>query len=95
MTSAGAETLSRSMLDLSFNLLRAVPPALAALPKLRTVYFVQNRISKINNLQLSVNLRSLELGGNRIRVSLALNALVSYKFQPTLDDRKPGCPGKP
>jgi protein phosphatase 1 regulatory subunit 7 len=56
------------VLDLSFNLIRTVPEALLHLPALHTVYFVQNRISKINNLQASVSLRSLELGGNKIRV---------------------------
>lgn len=57
-----------SVLDLSFNLLRAVPDVLERLTSLRTVYFVQNRIAKISGLQSSVNLRSLELGGNKIRV---------------------------
>lgn len=57
------------MLDLSFNNLRAVPPTLGYLSALRTVYFVQNRIAKIDGLQsLGASLRSLELGGNRIRV---------------------------
>lgn len=56
------------VLDLSFNLVRTVPEALQYLPSLHTVYFVQNRISKISNLQASVSMRSLELGGNKIRV---------------------------
>ena len=38
---------------------------------LRTIYFVQNKISHIANLSgLAATLRSLELGGNRIRVGL-------------------------
>jgi protein phosphatase 1 regulatory subunit 7 len=57
-----------STLDLSFNLLRSIPDALAHLPSLQTVYFVQNRISKITGLEASVSLTSLELGGNKIRV---------------------------
>lgn len=57
------------MLDLSFNLLKAVPESLKYLRSLHTVYFVQNRISKITGLEMSTKLRSLELGGNRIRVS--------------------------
>jgi len=57
-----------SVLDLSFNLLRAVPDGLGQLQELCTLYFVQNRISTISNLEFSVNLRSLELGGNKIRV---------------------------
>ena len=57
-----------STLDLSFNLLRSIPDALAHLRSLETVYFVQNRISKITGLEASVSLTSLELGGNKIRV---------------------------
>lgn len=60
--------LSVSVLDLSFNLLRAVPDRLGSLPSLDTIFFVQNKISKIAGLNHSVTLRSLELGGNRIRV---------------------------
>lgn len=58
------------ILDVSFNLLRAVPPVVATLSTLDTVYFVQNKISRIDGLSaLGKTLRSLELGGNRIRVS--------------------------
>lgn len=58
-----------SVLDLSFNLLHAVPESVEKLVALRTVYFVQNRISRIDRLStLGANLRSLELGANRIRV---------------------------
>jgi len=56
-------------LDLSFNLLRAIPPGLRHLTKLKTVYFVQDRISVISGLEgLGATLTSLELGGNKIRV---------------------------
>lgn len=55
-------------LDLSFNLLKTIPEGLASLTSLRTIYFVQNRISKISGLESCINLRSLELGGNKIRV---------------------------
>lgn len=59
-----------SVLDLSFNLLKLVPDTLHHLTSLRTVYFVQNRISKITGLQgVGGTLRSLELGGNKLRVS--------------------------
>ncbi|KAJ7284932.1 L domain-like protein [Mycena rebaudengoi] len=68
-----------SVLDLSFNLIRGVPEALEHLPSLHTVYFVQNRISKINNLHASVSLRSLELGGNKIRRIENLDALVNLE----------------
>ena len=58
-------------LDLSFNLLRAIPPGLRHLLKLKTVYFVQDRISVISGLEgLGATLTSLELGGNKIRVRL-------------------------
>ncbi|KIO34598.1 hypothetical protein M407DRAFT_240458 [Tulasnella calospora MUT 4182] len=67
-------------LDLSFNLLRHVPEAIAQLPALRTVYFVQNKITKISGLEFSgATLRSLELGGNRIRTIENLDALVNLE----------------
>lgn len=67
-------------LDLSFNLLRHVPDGIAQLPALRTVYFVQNKITKISGLEFSgATLRSLELGGNRIRTIENLDALVNLE----------------
>jgi Leucine-rich repeat (LRR) protein len=66
-------------LDLSFNNFRAVPETLHHLTSLKTVYFVQNRISKITGLEtLGRTLRSLELGGNRIRVSPIVCPLVYH-----------------
>jgi len=56
-------------LDLSFNLFRSVPESISALVKLRSIYFVQNKIAHIDNLSAFASLRTLELGGNRIRVS--------------------------
>lgn len=65
---------SRSVLDLSFNLLRHVPEALLHLHSLKTVYFVQNKISKISGFgSVGATLRSLELGGNKIRVFAPIN----------------------
>lgn len=57
-------------LDLSFNMLKHVPEDFELhLKALKTIFFVQNKISRISNLSgLSATLRSLELGGNRIRV---------------------------
>jgi protein phosphatase 1 regulatory subunit 7 len=56
-------------LDLSFNLLREIPEGLKHLQQLKTVYFVQDRISTISGLDsLGATLTSLELGGNKIRV---------------------------
>ncbi|KAG6816296.1 hypothetical protein H0H87_007179 [Tephrocybe sp. NHM501043] len=66
-------------LDLSFNLLKAIPEGLASLVSLHTIYFVQNRVSKINGLESCVNLRSLELGGNRIRRIENLDSLVNLE----------------
>jgi protein phosphatase 1 regulatory subunit 7 len=68
---------SHSVLDLSFNLLRHVPEALSHLHSLKTVYFVQNKISKITGLgSVGATLRSLELGGNRIRVIALIIAII-------------------
>jgi protein phosphatase 1 regulatory subunit 7 len=41
------------------------------LKKLKDIYFVQNKISTIENLDGLSSLRNLELGGNRIRVVLS------------------------
>jgi protein phosphatase 1 regulatory subunit 7 len=58
-----------SVLDLSFNLIKVIPESLSSLTSLKTVYFVQNRITKISGLSgVGATLRSLELGGNKIRV---------------------------
>ncbi|RXW21043.1 hypothetical protein EST38_g4801 [Candolleomyces aberdarensis] len=66
-------------LDLSFNLLKSVPERLHLLTTLSTLYFVQNRISKISGLSTLTNLRSLELGGNRIRKIENLGTLVNLE----------------
>lgn len=61
--------MQHRVLDVSFNLLRAIPTVIATLPALETVYFVQNKIVRIEGLSaVGRTLRSLELGGNRIRV---------------------------
>ncbi|KAJ7052634.1 hypothetical protein C8F01DRAFT_1170675 [Mycena amicta] len=72
-------SIHSAFLDLSFNLVKSVPEALQHLPSLQTVYFVQNRISRISNLQACVSLRSLELGGNKIRKIENLEALVNLE----------------
>ena len=59
-----------SVLVFSFNLLRSLPECLQHFSSLRTVYFVQNKMTKMHGMQnVSNTLRSLELGGNRIRVN--------------------------
>jgi len=68
-----------SVLDLSFNLLRSVPEGFEFLNLLHTVYFVQNKISKINGLASCMNLRSLEFGGNKIRKIENLETLVNLE----------------
>ncbi|KAI9440041.1 L domain-like protein [Lactarius indigo] len=69
-----------AVLDLSFNLLKSIPDTLHHLTSLRTVYFVQNRITKIAGLQgVGETLRSLELGGNKLRKIENLDALVNLE----------------
>ncbi|CAA7267154.1 unnamed protein product [Cyclocybe aegerita] len=68
-----------SVLDLSFNLLRSVPDRLEFLTSLDTIYFVQNKISKISGFTSCSTLRSLELGGNRIRTIENLDDLVNLE----------------
>jgi len=74
-------TLSKlSVLDLSFNLLRRVPETFHHLQSLKTVFFVQNKISHITGLDgVGATLRSLELGGNRLRKIENLDALVNLE----------------
>lgn len=46
-----------------------MPEAVCHLSSLKTAYFVQNKILKISSFgSVGATLRSLELGGNRIRV---------------------------
>lgn len=65
-------TLYRS-LDFSFNSIRHISH-LSHLAKLHTLYLVQNKISRVRpgdlDVPLGSNLKSLELGGNRLRVSI-------------------------
>ena len=68
------------VLDLSFNLIKHVPEGLEHLTSLDTIYFVQNRISKISGLGRCTTLRSLELGGNKIRVSTNVTGIILFIF---------------
>lgn len=65
--------LGRS-LDFSFNSIRHISN-IQSLGQLRMLYFVQNKISRVrpNDFagSIAIHLRSLELGGNRLRVSSA------------------------
>ena len=71
-----------SVLDLSFNLIKEIPESLASLVSIHTIYFVQNKISRIQNLDaIGSTLQSLELGGNRLRVCRHFSSLaqpISY-----------------
>jgi Leucine-rich repeat (LRR) protein len=63
-----------SSLDLSFNNIRH-PPSLPSFKKVNVLYLVQNKISRIEEGELdwcAETITSLELGGNRIRVSRSL-----------------------
>ncbi|PAV16652.1 hypothetical protein PNOK_0827200 [Pyrrhoderma noxium] len=71
-----------AVLDFSFNLLRSIPDCLNHFPSLHTIFFVQNKISHISPGSLSSvgrTLRSLELGGNRIRKIENLEDLVNLE----------------
>ena len=84
-----------STLDLSFNNLKHVPNSLGHLTSLRTIYFVQNRISRISGLEgLGQTLRSLELCGNRIRVTLVHFPFVRRLLPVSSDNRRPRFPFK-
>lgn len=60
---------SLESLDLSFNKIKHIR-GVGHLKELRDLYFVQNRIQKIEKLEGLEKLRMLELAANRIRVSL-------------------------
>ncbi|RPA80614.1 L domain-like protein [Ascobolus immersus RN42] len=68
-------------LDLSYNKIRAIPESLASdHPELRNLYFVQNKISKIQGVSGLQHLHYLELGANRIRVIENLENLPSLQL---------------
>ncbi|KAF9520835.1 hypothetical protein BS47DRAFT_405890 [Hydnum rufescens UP504] len=67
-------------LDVSFNLLRAIPEVISCLSSLEVVYFIQNKITEISSLEgVPTTLKSLELGGNRIRTIENIDALVNLE----------------
>ncbi|THH31449.1 hypothetical protein EUX98_g2745 [Antrodiella citrinella] len=74
------ECTKLEVLDLSFNLFRHVPDNLSKFPALHTIYFVQNKISQISGLKpIGRTLRSVELGGNRLRKIEGLESLVTLE----------------
>ena len=63
--------LRGSSLDLSFNNIRHAP-SLPSLTKVQTLYLVQNKIGHVHPGALDWcqdTMKSIELGGNRLRVS--------------------------
>lgn len=89
-----------SSLDLSFNLLRQVPDSLSYFQQLHTVYFIQNKITKISGLNnLGNTLRSLELGGNRLRVRASLElpkrAMLIVMCSICVENWRSRCLGQP
>lgn len=56
---------------MSFNKIKHIKNV-SHLVKLTDIYFVQNKISKIEGLEGMTKLRNLELGANRIRVCFSL-----------------------
>ncbi len=61
------------ILDLSFNQFKEIPKL--QLPSLQQLYFVNNKIKKIQNLEGVPSLTLLELGSNRIREIENLDSL--------------------
>lgn len=57
------------VLDISFNLLRNIE-GVDKLTRLKKLFLVNNKISKIENISSLRQLQMLELGSNRIRVGV-------------------------
>lgn len=63
---------------MSFNLIKVIEN-LGCLTKLKKLYLVQNKVSKIEGLQNLSQLEMLELGANKIRVSTTVSCDSVYK----------------
>lgn len=59
------------ILDISFNLLRNIE-GVDKLTRLKKLFLVNNKISKIENISTLHQLQMLELGSNRIRVGAGM-----------------------
>ena len=83
--------MTNRSLDLSFNNIR-YPPYLPSLKYVKVLYLIQNKISRIDEGELDWckdTLTSLELGGNRIRVSgFSVWTSRSCKLTAESDDRE-------
>lgn len=73
-----SEFINLENLDLSFNNIKHIKHV-NTLTKLENLYFVQNRISKIENIENLINLTNLELGGNKIENIENLDSLVNLQ----------------
>lgn len=76
----GPRTADVSSLDLSFNNIRHVPN-LPSIKALTVLYLVQNKITRIDKGALdwcASTITSIELGGNRIRVSRSLTSVRGF-----------------
>jgi len=70
------------VLDLSFNEIREIPPGQlthAHLPVIHELYFVNNKIRQIQNIEELVTLHILELGANRIRAIEHIDTLIALE----------------
>ena len=66
-------------LDLSFNLIKTIEN-LGCLTKVKKLFLVSNKISKIEGLQNLSQLEMIELGANKIRVSTKHGFILSPYF---------------
>lgn len=67
-------------LDLSYNQIKKIENLSQLAPTLCELYLVENRLKEVDGLDSLVNLRLLELGGNKIRdVANGLDALVNLE----------------
>jgi protein phosphatase 1 regulatory subunit 7 len=75
---AGFSSLTK--LDLSYNQIKEISGLEPLAPTLTELFLVENRIKEISGLDLLVNLRVLELGGNKLReVGDGLKELVNLE----------------
>ncbi|CUF64088.1 protein phosphatase 1 regulatory subunit, putative [Bodo saltans] len=75
-----AQFSSLTKLDLSYNQIKEISGLEPLAPTLTELYLVENRIKEISGLDSLVNLRVLELGGNRLReVGDGLKELVNLE----------------
>ncbi len=75
---SGLDHVNLENLDLSFNKIKHIRH-LNHMTELTNLYFVQNKIGKIENLEGLPKLRNLELGANRIREMENLDSLTGLE----------------